>query len=169
LVIAASGSVGQYGKSYLFILFAFANRCWPFLEVVQLLRHFKCSSIIFYASVVHFPRLEALGATHFIDRKEIPLSALASKARSILPDPIEVVYDAFGSAEAQQAGYDALNKGGVIISTGQNQLKNKSEGGGKTFIAVYGNTHIQKNREFARAMYERLPILLEEGTIVVSA
>ncbi|KAF5354496.1 hypothetical protein D9758_012398 [Tetrapyrgos nigripes] len=149
LVISASGSVGEY--AYLA------------QTAIQLLRYLRFSSIIAYASSTHFARLRSLGATHFVDRKKVSFSALPTIAQSITPNPIIVVYDAFGSPEAQQAGYDTLVEKGKLASVNR---MTEPRGEGKTFIGVYGNVHVDRNRSFGRKMYEKLPKLLEDGVFV---
>ncbi|KAF5374341.1 hypothetical protein D9758_004697 [Tetrapyrgos nigripes] len=109
------------------------------------------------------------GATDCIDRAKVPFSTLTRSiinSTSTSSTPVEVVYDAFGSAESQLAGYDTLVKGGALISTGPNQFKDRSEGDGKTFIGVYGNTHVEKNRAFSSQLFENLPLMIERGIIV---
>ncbi|KAF5371223.1 hypothetical protein D9758_004226 [Tetrapyrgos nigripes] len=144
LVIGASTSVGQFS--------------------IQLLRLVKFSPIIAYASAHQFDYLKSLGATEFIDRKQVSFSDLPAAVKKITSEPIKVVYDAFSSADSQQAGYDILADGGTIIVTTGDQVKNKVNG--KKVLAVLGNVHPPVNREFGKVQYRNLTKYLQDGTIV---
>ncbi|KAK7438618.1 hypothetical protein VKT23_017951 [Stygiomarasmius scandens] len=143
VVIGGSTSVGQYA--------------------IQLLKFAKFEPIIAYASAHQFQFLKSLGATEFIDRKEVPFANLAAAVKKITSEPVKVVYDAYSDAESEQAGYDLLAEGGSIVVTTGDQIKNKVEG--KTVLAVYGNVHPPVNREFGKELYKRLSQFLEDGTI----
>ncbi|KAF5371150.1 hypothetical protein D9758_004254 [Tetrapyrgos nigripes] len=144
LVIGASTSVGQFS--------------------IQLLRLVKFSPIIAYASAHQFDYLKSLGATEFIDRKQVSFSDLPAAVKKITSEPIKVVYDAFSSADSQQAGYDILADGGTIIVTTGDQVKNKVDG--KEVLAVFGSVHPPVNREFGKVQYRNLTKYLQDGTIV---
>ncbi|KAF5371197.1 hypothetical protein D9758_004229 [Tetrapyrgos nigripes] len=144
LVIGASTSVGQFS--------------------IQLLRLVKLSPIIAYASAHQFDYLKSLGATEFIDRKQVSFSDLPAAVKKITSEPIKLVYDAFSSAESEQAGYDILADGGTIIVTTGDQIKNKVDG--KKVLDVLGSVHPPTNREFGKAQYRNLTKYLQDGTIV---
>ncbi|KAF5371251.1 hypothetical protein D9758_004230 [Tetrapyrgos nigripes] len=144
LVVGASTSVGQF--------------------CIQLLRLVKVSPIIAYASAHQFDYLKSLGATEFIDRKQVSFSDLPAAVKKITSEPIKVVYDAFSSADSQQAGYDILADGGTIIVTTGDRVENKVDG--KKVLAVSGSVHLPVNREFGKVLYRNLTKYLQDGTIV---
>ncbi|THU82644.1 NAD(P)-binding protein, partial [Dendrothele bispora CBS 962.96] len=147
LVIGGSTSVGQYA--------------------IQLLRYLGFSTIITYASSHQFTHLKSLGATDLIDRKAVSLSDLPAAVKKITSIPVEVVYDAFGSAESQQAGYDSLADGGQMVIVLPDEIKNKTDGDGKKVLMVKGNAQIEPSREFVKVAFgEKLPRLIEEGIVV---
>ncbi|KAF5371295.1 hypothetical protein D9758_004249 [Tetrapyrgos nigripes] len=131
---------------------------------IQLLRLVKFSPIIAYASAHQFDYLKSLGATEFIDRKQVSFSDLPAAVKKITSEPIKVVYDAFGSADSEQAGYDILADGGTIIVTTGDLVKNKVDG--KKVLAVFGSVHPPVNREFGKVLYRNLTKYLQDGTIV---
>jgi hypothetical protein len=140
----------------------------PFTSsAIQLLRYLSFSSVIAYASKHHLDHLKSLGVTDFIERDTVPLANLANAAKSITPNPIEVVYDAFSSAESQQVGYDALVPGGKIVVTLGDQVARKTDGDGKKVLGVIGNSQRDVNREFGKTIAREMSKLLEEGIIVV--
>ncbi|KAF5346005.1 hypothetical protein D9758_013847 [Tetrapyrgos nigripes] len=144
MVIGGSTSVGQFS--------------------IQLLRLVKFSPIIAYASAHQFDYLKSLGATEFIDRKQVSFSDLPAAVKKITSEPVKVVYDAFSSADSQQAGYDTLADGGTVIVTTGDQVKNKVDG--KKVLAVWGSARPPLNREFGKVQYRNLTKYLQEGTIV---
>ncbi|THU85534.1 GroES-like protein [Dendrothele bispora CBS 962.96] len=144
LVIGGTTSVGQFA--------------------IQLLRFIKFEPIIAYASAHQFQFLKSLGATEFIDRKQVSFSELGAAVKKITSKPVKVVYDAYSDPESEQAGYDLLADGGSIVVTTGDQIKKKVDG--KNVIAVFGNVQPKQNREFGREMYKRLTQLLEDETIV---
>ncbi|KAF5354490.1 hypothetical protein D9758_012396 [Tetrapyrgos nigripes] len=151
LVINANGSVGQY--------------------VLQLLRYLNFGSIIAYSSSHHFDYLKTLGATHFIGRTDVSLSDLAAvhAARPVTTNPITVVWDAFGSSEARQAGYDILPVEGGKLVTVEPWVNQPVDSGSKkriTFVNVAGNVHNAANAAVGKKIYEKFPDLIKEGIIV---
>ncbi|KAF5336259.1 hypothetical protein D9758_016049 [Tetrapyrgos nigripes] len=131
---------------------------------IQLLRLVKFSPIIAYASAHQFDYLKSLGATEFIDRKQVSFSDLPAAVKKITSEPVKFVYDAFSSADSEQAGYDVLADGGTIVVTTGDQIKTKVDG--KKVLSVFGNVHPPFNREFGKAQYKNLTKFLEDGTIV---
>ncbi|KAJ7495824.1 chaperonin 10-like protein, partial [Mycena galericulata] len=91
LVIGASSSVGQFA--------------------IQLLKFVGFTRIVAYASAAHFDYLTQLGATHCIDRTEVPLETLA--AHPALTPAVQVVFDAFGSFNAS---FDCAADGGTVVT-----------------------------------------------------
>ncbi|KAK7438604.1 hypothetical protein VKT23_017938 [Stygiomarasmius scandens] len=142
LVIGGSSSVGQYA--------------------IQLLRYAKFEPIIAYSSAHHFEYLKLLGATICIDRKQVSLADLPAAVKKLTNSPIKIVYDAIGSGESEQAGYDALAADGNMVTTGaQGKIDSKK------IHRVFGSVHTPPpNREFGKAMYKNLTKLLEDGVIV---
>ncbi|KAF5372165.1 hypothetical protein D9758_005050 [Tetrapyrgos nigripes] len=147
LVIGGSCCVGQYA--------------------IQLLRYLDFSPIIVYASKHNFDYLRNLGATELIDRNEVSPESLATAAKSRTLNAIDVVFDAVGSDETQQAGYDALLNGGkMVVTMFLSQIKGKSDGDGKKVLGVIGNVQREENREFGRTIARKLSNLVKEGIIV---
>lgn len=70
-----------------------------------------------------------------------------------------------GTPEAQQAGYDLLSSGGVLVTVLSPDIKNPSED--KRIFQVFGSVHPSSNREFGKILVENVPKLIADGAIVV--
>jgi len=128
------------------------------------LRYAKFGPIITYSSAHHFEYLKSLGAAICIDRKQVSFADLPAAVKKLTDSPIKVVYDAIGSGESEQAGYDVLADDGNMVTTG---ARGKIDS--KKIHRVFGSVHTPPpNREFGREMYKNLTKLLEDGVIVVS-
>ncbi|KAK7442462.1 hypothetical protein VKT23_016059 [Stygiomarasmius scandens] len=148
LVIGGSTSVGQY--------------------VIQLLRYAGFSNIIVYASAHHFSYIKDLGATATIDRKTVSFSDLPAAVKKLTSTPVEVVFDTFSADGSQQAGYNILADGGKMVITLLDDIKDKVESSGKKVLHVLGFSQMEANREFGKKIFEKLPALLAEETIVAN-
>lgn len=112
--------------------------------------------------------MKSLGATHIIDRQVTLLPDLPSAVKKILPttsSELKVVFDAVGSTETQDAGFDCLVTGGELITVNSSS---KGDRDGKTILAVFGTVHLPHGREFGKILYKKLPSLIEHDVLVVS-
>ncbi|KAJ4470210.1 GroES-like protein [Lentinula aciculospora] len=144
LVLGGSTAVGKYA--------------------IQLLRYMEFSPIITYASSKHSAHLESLGATHIIDRQEVPLADLPSVIAKTTELPLKIVFEVVGDTETLEAGINCLVDGGALVTV--NSRANTDRNDGKTVVAVFGTVHLPHTRAFGKVLYERLPQLLEKDVIV---
>jgi NADPH:quinone reductase-like Zn-dependent oxidoreductase len=142
-VFGGSTSVGQYA--------------------IQIFRFLGFSTIITYASARHTDYLKSIGATHVIDRAEVPAGSLAEAVKKIANAPVDVGFNAVGGAESLNACLDALVEGGQVVEV---DPQAKDRGDGKKVIPVFGTSHAPQNREFGRVLWKHLPKLVQDGTIV---
>ncbi|KAE9384262.1 GroES-like protein [Gymnopus androsaceus JB14] len=147
LVIGGSTSVGQYA--------------------IQLLKYVGYSEIITYASAKHSEYLKSLGATHIIDRTDVPLSALPDAVKKVTSSPIKLVHVAFVQApDVMEIGYACLAHGGQMPTAHPLPTKPKdADATGRKIYGVYASTKIDPNIEFGKVMWKNLYKLLEEGVI----
>lgn len=134
------------------------------ISAIQLLKLSGFSPIIVYASDRHREHLISLGATHVIDRNDIPLSDLASTVQKITTEPVKLVFDAVGPAEAQQVGYDLLSSGGSLITLLPTDIQSTED---KFVVSVFGTVHPPTPQEFGKLVYKHLTKLIEDGLIKV--
>ncbi|KAK7448451.1 hypothetical protein VKT23_013713 [Stygiomarasmius scandens] len=146
LVIGGSTSVGQYA--------------------IQLLRYLGVPNIIAYASAHQFSYLRTLGATTFVDRREVSFLDLPAAIKKVSSTAVELVYDAFSSCESQCAGYSVLSNGGKMVIVLPDEIEGKVEGDGKKIVHALGSAQPDTHREFGKRVFETFPKLIEEGTIV---
>ncbi|KAJ3994692.1 GroES-like protein [Lentinula boryana] len=143
LVIGGSTSVGQFA--------------------IQLFKLLGYSTVIAYASARHADYLKSLGATHVIDRGEVPVGSLAEAAKKIANAPIKIAYNAVGDNDSRAACVDAIVEGGQVVDVNPEA---KDPGNGKKVFSVFGTSHYPPHREFGRILWKTLPKLVQEGTIV---
>ncbi|THU85544.1 GroES-like protein [Dendrothele bispora CBS 962.96] len=150
LVIGGSTSVGQY--------------------VIQLLRYIKFGHIITYASGHHSEYLKSLGATHCIDRKQVPLTQLPEVVKKLTAKPVKVVYDVTSEdIESQSVGYGILtDDDGRMVLAAESKLQDGDGNGNskKTVVRVFGFILLPVNDEFGKIMYKKLNKLIEDGHLV---
>ncbi|KAK7682475.1 hypothetical protein QCA50_014275 [Cerrena zonata] len=148
VILGAAASVGQYA--------------------IQQVRISGFSPIIAVASLRNADLLKSLGATHVLDRS-LSASDLISQAREITTKPIQVVYDAFSSAETQGLGYDILASGGALAITlpvALDEAKLKSD---KSVYMVYGAPNQPEYEEIDAEFFNALPEYLSSGEIKPNA
>jgi hypothetical protein len=80
---------------------------------------------------------------------------------------IEHAYDAWSSAESQQAVYNTLAPGGRMVIVLNNQIK-EVPGKDVTIVNTYAIVHEPKNRDIGVSLYSQLERLLREEKIKVS-
>ncbi|KAF8823751.1 hypothetical protein HHX47_DHR9000264 [Lentinula edodes] len=135
------------------------------LEVIQLFKLLGYSTIIAYASARHTDYLKSIGATHVIDRGEVPVSNLAEAAKKIANAPIEIAYNAVGDKDSRAACIDAIIEGGQVPDVNP-QAKNEDPENGKRVFTIFGSPHHPPHREFCRILWKTLPNLVQKGAIV---
>ncbi|KAJ3843007.1 GroES-like protein [Lentinula raphanica] len=146
LVVGGSSSVGQYA--------------------IQILRYAGFGTIIAYASSKHAGFLKSLGATHVIDRTEVPFADLPGALHKIYPHPVKTIYSAITSVEAQDAAYASLSSDGkLIVATIQPVPRDGPDAAGRKVYGVIGTPYTPVNRSFGLLLWKHLPKLLQQGVI----
>jgi len=147
LVIGGGTSVGQFA--------------------IQIFRYLGFSTIITYASSRHTDFLKSIGATHVIDRADVPFDAIPRIVKEITSKPIKFAYAAFvATPEGQNAAYACLAPNGTLACAHPAPPKYEdAEATGKTVIGVFASTHLPLNREFGTTMWKEMPKLVQDGTI----
>ncbi|KAJ3979702.1 GroES-like protein [Lentinula detonsa] len=143
LVVGGSTSVGQFA--------------------IQLFKLLGYSTVIAYASARHADYLKSLGATHVIDRGEVPVGSLAEASKKIANTPIKIAYNAVGDNDTRAACVDAIVEGGQVVDVNPEA---KDPGNGKKVFSVFGTSHYPPHREFGRILWKTLPKLVQEERIV---
>jgi len=142
LVLGGAGSVGQMA--------------------IQLGKLSGFSPIITTASFENASHLLSLGATHVIPRDD-PLTA--ESLASITSTPISLVYDAVGTQQTQQTGYDLLADGGDLVTVMSDSVNKDYDARSRRVISFYGSPWPEPNRPFGREAYGALTGYLEQGSI----
>lgn len=138
------------------------------LEVIQLFKLLGYSTIIAYASAHHTDYLKSIGATHVIERGEVPVGSLAEAAKKIANAPIEIAYNAVGDKDSQAACIDAIIEGGQVPDVNPEVVENEDSKNGKRVFTIFATPHHPPHREFCRILWKTLPNLVQKGVIVVS-
>ncbi|KAJ7641923.1 chaperonin 10-like protein [Roridomyces roridus] len=131
---------------------------------LQVLREYKFSPIITYASAKHTDFLKSLGATHVIDRNAVPTASVPETVRLIAGPgaSFKIVFDAISEPDTQEACFQLLSSEGgtaVAILGGEEHDIN-----GRKLIHVMGSPHL--HREFGTLMWKTLAKQVAEGIIV---
>ncbi|KAF5313950.1 hypothetical protein D9758_018684 [Tetrapyrgos nigripes] len=145
LIIGGATSVGQFA--------------------IQLLRIVKFGHIITYASGKHQAYLKSLGATEFIDRKDVSFADLPGAVQRLTSAPIKVVFDGVGKHDSTLTGYEILASGGNLVILDPEFETIKDKGNDKNTVKVYGSVHPSATREFGKVMYKKLTELLEKDIV----
>ncbi|KAF5336272.1 hypothetical protein D9758_016047 [Tetrapyrgos nigripes] len=117
----------------------------------------KFGHIITYTSGKHQAYLKSLGATEFIDRKDVSFVDLPGAVQRLTSAPIKVVFDGVGKHDSTLTGYEILASGG--------NLTIRDKGNDKNTVKVYGSIHPSVTREFGKVMYKKLTKLLEKDIV----
>ncbi|KAK6992682.1 GroES-like protein [Favolaschia claudopus] len=156
LVIGGGSSVGQFA--------------------IQLLEFLGFTRIVVYASNTHFDYLKTLGATEFIDRKEVPVESIAH----VMKPAVHVVYDSTGAVDA---AVDSVVDGGKVATSIPTAKPSRDfESRGITFnshTGLYAGPDVMKpvgdpalhlgrleHTEFGRILIRELPKLIEQSVVV---
>ncbi|KAK7046437.1 GroES-like protein [Favolaschia claudopus] len=156
LVIGGGSSVGQFA--------------------IQLLKFLGFTRIVVYASNTHFDYLKTLGATEFIDRKEVPVENIAHAVKPA----VQVVYDSTG---ALNAAIDSVVDGGKVATSIPTAKPTRDfETRGITFnthTGLYAGPDVMKpvgdpalylgrleHTEFGRILIREVPMLVEQRVVV---
>ncbi|KAJ4482813.1 GroES-like protein [Lentinula edodes] len=145
VIVGGSTSVGQY--------------------VIQLFKLLGYSTIIAYASAHHTDYLKSIGATHVIERGEVPVGSLAEAAKKIANSPIEIAYNAVGDKDSRAACIDAIIEGGQVPDVNP-EVDNEDSKNGKRVFTIFATPHHPPHREFCRILWKTLPNLVQKGVIV---
>ncbi|KAE9406942.1 GroES-like protein, partial [Gymnopus androsaceus JB14] len=132
-------------------------------SAIQIFRFLGFSTIITYASARHTDFLKSLGATHVIDRTEVSVDNLAEVVKKIANAPIENAFNAVADDSSRTACFDSLAEGGKLADV---DPQAKDRGDGKKVFTIFGSVHSPQNREFGRILWNNLPRMVQDGTIV---
>ncbi|EIW77971.1 GroES-like protein [Coniophora puteana RWD-64-598 SS2] len=147
VVLGGTSNVGQYA--------------------IQLARLAGFGTIITTASPRNSPLLQALGATHVLDRS-LSIEALTGEVEKITGEKkVLHVFDAVGIAETQQAALAIVSEGGKVLTTNPPQVK-ASEGSGKQILFVMGALMMPQHQAFGKEFLSVWASLFESGDIKAS-
>jgi NADPH:quinone reductase-like Zn-dependent oxidoreductase len=135
------------------------------VPALQLAKLSGFSPIITTSSPSNYGLLKSLGATHTLDRNAI--GSLGAEVKKITSEPVQYAYDAWASAETQQALYDLLAPNGgfvIVLPKAVKEVDDKNV----TILNVYGSVHMPANRKLGVSMFAALEGLLANGTIKVN-
>jgi NADPH:quinone reductase-like Zn-dependent oxidoreductase len=131
--------------------------------VIQLAKLSGFSPIITTASHKHASELTSLGATHVVPRDDPLTSALLSSITSV---PLSLAYDAVGVKATQQAAYDLLAPGGILLTVEPDSTEKGDERGRKV-MRFFASPWPEPQRALGRDAYKALAGYLEQGLIKV--
>jgi NADPH:quinone reductase-like Zn-dependent oxidoreductase len=137
-------------------------------QALQLAKLSGFNPIITTASAHNEGYCRAAGATHVIDYRTTPYTAVPAVVKDIANGPIEIIYDAISTPESQIADWEILGPNGSLVLTlppaAEIPIEPKD---GQWVVLVYGGVRGHGNEEFGRKMYAALPGLLTDGSIKV--
>ncbi|KAI0078012.1 GroES-like protein [Panus rudis PR-1116 ss-1] len=146
LILGGASSVGQYA--------------------IQIARLAGFSPIITTASLHNAPLLKSLGSTHVIDRT-LPHDQIISEIGKIVPESLQVIYDAVSVTETQNVGYELLAPGGTLILVLRPVLDSeKAKTENKKVVFTYGWLHMPPCGQWGMdLLHEKIPEWLKNGDI----
>ena len=133
------------------------------LIVIQLANLSGFGPIIATASPRNTGLLKSLGATHVVDRN----APLPDAVKTITSLPIKYAYDAISLKETQEAAYEVLAPGGVLILVLGFAVDKSKVDSSKQVVQVFGATADPPQRHLAVELLQILPGLLENGELKV--
>ena len=108
---------------------------------------------------------QSLGATHVINRSS---KTVASDIKAVLGNnEAKLVYDAVSDKDTQEAAWEVLAPGGVLVLVLGAQI-DVAKDPSKHIYNVFGNVHSDALRKLGVSLYGKLTQLLAERAIVVS-
>ncbi|KIP04257.1 hypothetical protein PHLGIDRAFT_129607 [Phlebiopsis gigantea 11061_1 CR5-6] len=137
VIVGGSSAVGQYGGSS------------------------AVSPIIASASLRNEAHLKSLGATHIVDRN----AHLASAVRAITPKPVKYVFDSISLKDTQEAAYEALAPGGVLLTTLELEVDKSKISSEKRTTMVFGEVHASVNRALGQTFYKHFTEMIAVGEL----
>jgi hypothetical protein len=135
------------------------------VPALQLAKLSGFSPIITTSSPSNYGLLKSLGATHTLDRNA--LGSLGAEVAKITSEPVLYAYDAWSSAETQQALYDLLAPNGGLVLVTAKAVK-EADDKNITIRSTYGSVHRPAtNRQIGVRLFGALEGLLASGAIKV--
>ncbi|KAI0789975.1 GroES-like protein [Abortiporus biennis] len=151
------GKYAKYANQPILIIGAAASIVQ---SAVMLAKLSGFSPIITTSSPHNFAHLKSLGADYTLDRNE-NLDGIEAYSKL----PLNIIYDAVGSAETQTAAQRVLSPGGTLVSALPNSISEAEKDVSKHFVFPYGSVHFPNHAEFSTKLYQSLYGLLESGDI----
>ncbi|CAL1717209.1 unnamed protein product [Somion occarium] len=148
VVFGGSSSVGQYA--------------------IQLAKLSGFSPIITTVSSYNVELVKSLGATHTIDR-HLSSREIANEVKKITSEPVKVIYDAISLSETQDAAYDVLASGGILIIVLGAKVDKDKITPDKKIIGTHGSCYSPVNRELGISLCSHLTELVASGDIKPNA
>ena len=164
IVFGGASTVGQASKCLQ--LHQDTNQLLTERIAIQLLRLSGFSPLITTASPRNIDSLKSLGATHVLDRN-LSTEALHAEIKKIADKPITTIYDAVGSPETQNLGYDLLGPGGVLAAVQPDSIKPEKKVSEKNSFFMMGDLNCPPNRKLGASLYSKLTELLAEEALKV--
>lgn len=131
---------------------------------IQLAKLSGFSPIISTASKHNETYLKSIGATHVLDRNE-PLS---NAVKEVTSAPIKFIFDAVALSDTQNAAYEVLAPGGILVHVLPLDIDKSKISGGKVTTMAASDVQAEAQRTAGIALYKNLAALLEAGEIKVS-
>jgi Zinc-binding dehydrogenase len=166
LVIGGSSSVGQFGESYCCPCTSYTYRQYSY-AALQFAKLSGFNPIITTASTRNETYVRSAGATHIIDYKNTPYSALGPAVAKITTVPMSFVFDAISTEDSQRAAWEILAPNGRLVTT-LPPVVGSEAGDGKHAELVMGNSNAEENHEIGNLLYRNLTALLVDGLVKVS-
>ncbi|KIP04265.1 hypothetical protein PHLGIDRAFT_31427 [Phlebiopsis gigantea 11061_1 CR5-6] len=141
VIVGGSSAVGQYA--------------------IQLAVVGGFSPIIASASLRNEAHLKSLGATHIVDRN----AHLASAVKAITPKPVKYVFDAIALKDTQEAAYESLAPGGILLTTLEVELDRSKLSSDKRVTMVYGEVHAPVQRALGQTFYKYFTEMVATGEL----
>ncbi|KIK58323.1 hypothetical protein GYMLUDRAFT_262623 [Collybiopsis luxurians FD-317 M1] len=129
---------------------------------IQLFKTLDFKYIITNSAAEHFEYLKSLGATHLIDRNEVPDQDLPKIIEGIAGGKVDSAIDAAGTPTTQAATLACLKSGthlGTVLPLKTEVPK------GNTAGMIFGSTWSDSNREFGKAQWAKLEGLFGTGIL----
>ncbi|KZT64346.1 medium-chain dehydrogenase/reductase like protein [Daedalea quercina L-15889] len=112
---------------------------------IELLKLSGFGPIITTASLRNAEFLKTIGATHVLDRNLSP-EDLYAQIRKITQESFKIIYDAVGTSETQNFGYELLAPGGILAAVQHDLIAPEKKVPEKKSFFMYGDVNVPQNQ-----------------------
>ena len=104
-----------------------------------------------------------MGATYVVDRG----AHLASAVKELTQKPVKYVFDSIALKDTQEASYEALAPGGILLTTLELEVDEAKLSSDKRTTMVFGEVHAPVQRALGQTFYKHFTEMVAAGELKV--